>query len=93
MVGRGCEPNHDDVVTAIAEVTGRPVAHRRLSYEQMRDRLTAQMPVEFAAMLAGMDRAISTGSEDRVADTVQRLTGRPPRAFRAFLQRETRCGS
>jgi hypothetical protein len=35
-----------------------------------------------------MDRAIAAGAEDRVTDTVQRLTGRPPRTFRAFRERE-----
>jgi uncharacterized protein YbjT (DUF2867 family) len=78
--------SYDDVATIMTEVTGRPVVHRRLSYEQLRDRLTALMPPEFAAMLAGMDRAIAEGSEDRVTDTVQRLTGRPPRAFRDLLE-------
>ncbi|EGX59750.1 NmrA family protein [Streptomyces zinciresistens K42] len=82
--------SHDDVAAVITEATGRPVVHRRLSYEQMRDRLTTQVPVEFAAMLAGMDRAIAEGVEDRITDTVQRLTGRPPRTFRALLERETR---
>ncbi|MEV0281981.1 NAD(P)H-binding protein [Streptomyces sp. NPDC050610] len=79
--------SHDDVAAIITEVTGRPVAHRRLSYEQLRDRLAAEIPVEFAAMLAGMDRAIAEGAEDRVTDTVQRLTGRPARAFRELLER------
>jgi uncharacterized protein YbjT (DUF2867 family) len=79
---------YDDIAAIITEVTGRAVVHRRLSYEQMRDRLTTQVPVEFAAMLAGMDRAIAGGVEDRITDTVQRLTGRPPRAFRALLERE-----
>jgi uncharacterized protein YbjT (DUF2867 family) len=81
---------HDDIAAIITEVTGRPVVHRRLSYEQMRDRLAGEVPVEFAAMLAGMDRAIAGGAEDRVTDTVQRLTDRPPRTFRAFLEREMR---
>ena len=36
---------------------------------QMRDRLSALMPVEFAAMPAGMERAIAEGAEDRVTDT------------------------
>jgi uncharacterized protein YbjT (DUF2867 family) len=81
--------SYDDIAAVITQVTGRPVAHRRLSYEQMRDRLTALIPVEFAAMLADMDRAIAEGSEDRVTDTVHRLTGRPPRSFRALLQKET----
>ncbi|KIE25649.1 oxidoreductase [Streptomyces sp. MUSC 125] len=84
---------YDDIAAVITEVTGRPVVHRRLSYEQMHDRLTTQVPVEFAAMLAGMDRAVAEGAEDRVTDTVQRLTGRPPRTFRALVEREMRCSS
>jgi hypothetical protein len=77
----------------MTEVTGQPVVHRRLSRERLRDRLAAQMPLEFAAMLADMDRAIAEGAEDRTTDTVQRLTGRPPNGFRAVAQREmTRSG-
>ncbi|MET9679246.1 NmrA family NAD(P)-binding protein [Streptomyces coeruleorubidus] len=80
--------SHDDIAALVTEVTGRYVVHRPISYEQMRDRLSALMPVEFAALLAGMERAIAEGAEDRVTDTVQRLTGRPARTFRAFLERE-----
>lgn len=85
--------SYDDVATIITEVTGRPVAHRRLSCKQLRDRLTALVPVGFAVMLAGMDRAIAEGAEDRVTDTVQRLTGRPARAFRTLCEREMRSSS
>ncbi|MFB0619347.1 NAD(P)H-binding protein [Streptomyces sp. AGS-58] len=84
---------YDGIAAIITEATGRPVVHRRLSYEEMRDRLTALMPPEFATMLAGMDRAIAEGAEDRVTDTVQRITGRPPRTFRAFLEEEGGCNS
>ncbi|MFC5143607.1 NmrA family NAD(P)-binding protein [Streptomyces aureoversilis] len=80
--------SHDDVAAIVAEVTGRPVAHHHLTYEDMRDRLAALMPKEFAAMLAGMDRAIAEGAEDRTTDTVQRLTGRPPNGFRVVAERE-----
>ena len=52
-------------------------------------RLAADMPAEFAAMLAGMDQSIAEGAEDRTTDTVHRLTGHPPRTFRAFAERET----
>ncbi|MFG3224731.1 NAD(P)H-binding protein [Kitasatospora sp. NPDC048194] len=79
---------YDDIAAIITEVTGRAVVHHRLSYEQLRDRLTTQLPVEFAAMLAGMDRAIAGGAEDRITDTVQRLTGRPPRSFQELLRSE-----
>jgi uncharacterized protein YbjT (DUF2867 family) len=78
--------SYDDIAAIMTEVTGRLVVHRSLSYEQMRDRLAAEIPEEFAAMLAGLDRAIAEGSEDRVTDTVERLTGRPARTFRAFLE-------
>ena len=78
--------SYDDIAAIMTEVTGRLVVHRSLSCEQMRDRLAAQIPQEFAAMLAGLDRAIAEGSEDRVTDAVQRLTGRPARTFRAFLE-------
>jgi uncharacterized protein YbjT (DUF2867 family) len=78
--------SYDDIAAIMTEVTGRLVVHRSLSTEQMRDRLAAEIPEEFAAMLAGLDRAIAEGSEDRVTDAVQRLTGRPARTFRAFLE-------
>ena len=78
--------SYDDIAAIMTEVTGRLVVHRSLSNEQMRDRLAAEIPEEFAAMLAGLDRAIAEGSEDRVTDAVQRLTGRPARTFRAFLE-------
>lgn len=62
--------------------------HRQLTYEQMRDRLTAAgIPGEFAAMLADMDRSIAEGAENRVTGTVERMTGRPPRTFRAHAER------
>lgn len=85
--------SYDDIATTITQVTGRPVHHRHLSYKQMRDRLTAQVPLEFASMLAGMDRAISEGAEDRITDTVQRLTGRPADTFRSLLERENERSS
>ncbi|MDQ0578448.1 NmrA family NAD(P)-binding protein [Streptomyces rishiriensis] len=80
--------SYGDIAAVLTQVTGRTITHRRLTYEQMRDRLAADMPAEFAAMLAGMDHAIAEGAEDRTTDTVQRLTGRPPRSFRAFAERE-----
>jgi uncharacterized protein YbjT (DUF2867 family) len=86
--------SYDAIAAIITEVTGLPVTHRRLTREQLRDRLIQEVPPEFAAMLAAMDRAIADGAEDRVTDTVQRLTGRPPRSFRALLEQEgMSCGS
>ncbi|MEU5483442.1 NmrA family NAD(P)-binding protein [Streptomyces mirabilis] len=80
--------SYDDVAAIITEVGGRPVVHRHLTFDQLRDRWAEEIPLEFATMLAGMDRAIADGAEDRTSDTVQRLTGRPPGTFRAFAERE-----
>lgn len=80
--------SYDEAAAIIGEVTGRPVTHRHLTFEQLRDRWAAEIPAEFAALLAGLDRAIAGGAEDRTTDTVERLTGRPPGSFRAFAERE-----
>ncbi|MFG2981754.1 NmrA family NAD(P)-binding protein [Streptomyces sp. NPDC048258] len=82
--------SYDDVAAIITEVTGRSVVHQRLTFEQLRDRWAAEIPLEFATLLAGMDRAIADGAEDRTSDTVERLTGRPPGTLRAFVEREVR---
>ncbi|MCZ4121947.1 NAD(P)H-binding protein [Streptomyces sp. H39-S7] len=80
--------SYDDIAAVLTRTTGRPVTHHRLTYEQMRDRLAADMPAEFAALLAGLDRSIAEGAEDRTTDTVLRLTGHAPRSFRAVAERE-----
>ncbi|CAM5237747.1 NAD(P)H-binding protein [Streptomyces fumanus] len=80
--------SYDDVAALVTEVTGRPVVHRHLGYQGMRDRLAALLPAEFAALLAGLDRAVAEGAEDRTTDTVRRITGRPPNSLRTVLERE-----
>ncbi|MGW1608355.1 NmrA family NAD(P)-binding protein [Streptomyces sp. NPDC002285] len=80
--------SHDDIAAIVTQVTGRPVTHDRLTYDDMRDRLAAVIPPEFATMLAGMDRAIAGGAEDRTTDTVLHLTGRLPNGFPVVAARE-----
>ncbi|MFD0359416.1 NAD(P)H-binding protein, partial [Streptomyces sp. NPDC127110] len=84
---------YDDIAAILTEATGKPVAHRSLSHAELRDRLAALMPAEFAAMLADMDRAIAAGAEDRVTDSVLRLTGRPATGFRTVVERELTRGA
>ncbi|WP_078624044.1 NAD(P)H-binding protein [Streptomyces monomycini] len=80
--------SYDTVAAVLTRVTGRPVIHRRLSHEQFRDRLATGIPEEFAALLADLDRSIAAGSEDRTTDTVERVTGRPPRGFLTYAREE-----
>ncbi|MDT0302781.1 NAD(P)H-binding protein [Streptomonospora wellingtoniae] len=82
--------SYADAAAVLSEETGRAVVHRPLSYEQMRDRLVREaphMPPAFAEVLAGLDAAIAEGAEDRTTDTVERVTGRPPRGFRTHVRR------
>ncbi|KJY25828.1 NAD(P)H-binding protein [Streptomyces katrae] len=80
--------SYDDIAAIVAEATGRPVLHRPLSHRELRGRLTALMPEEFATLLADMDEAIAMGAEDRVTDSVRSVTGRPARDFRSVMDRE-----
>ncbi|GAA0907288.1 MULTISPECIES: NmrA family NAD(P)-binding protein [Streptomyces violaceusniger group] len=71
----------------VAEVSGRPVRHTAVETGELVGRLRATgLPPEFAAFLAGLDEDIRHGAEDRTTDTVERVTGRPPRSFRAFAE-------
>jgi hypothetical protein len=53
--------------------------------------IASGMPERYADLLVSLDAAIRDGAEDRVTDTVERVTGRPPRSFEAFARQ--RCGA
>ncbi|MGW5447339.1 NmrA family NAD(P)-binding protein [Streptomyces asiaticus] len=76
-----------EAARVVAEVSGRPVRHTAVATGELAERLRATgLPPEFAAFLAGLDEDIRHGAEDRTTDTVERVTGRPPRSFRAFAE-------
>jgi len=76
--------SYDDVASVLARVTRRPIRHQHISDEEARLRLIrAGVPTGYAELLVGLDAGIRDGAEDRVTDTVRRVTGRPPRAFEA----------
>lgn len=88
--------SYDEVAAQISEVVGRPIRHHKLSVAELtRLFVGIGLPEDYAAVLAGMDEAISKGSEDRVTNEVAQITGRPPRSFRSFLEahRGTLCGA
>lgn len=78
---------YDQVAAMISEVAGHQVHHRSLAPEELAQIYVGiGLPPDYAPVLAGMDEAISRGSEDRLTDEVFRLTGRQPRSFRSFLE-------
>jgi hypothetical protein len=59
---------------------GHPVEHVDLPHaEFVRYLRSTGLPPGIAGVLAHMDQLIRAGAEDRVSDTVERLTGYPPR--------------
>lgn len=67
---------------------GRRIAYHELTADELSARHQSfGMPPPYAAMLAAMDTVIRQGGEDRINDDVLRLTGRQPRPFRAFVER------
>lgn len=78
---------YDDLAAVISKVAGRPVRHVNLSPEEARRHMQdAGMPETYARLLVELDALIREGAEDRVTDTVQRITGRPPRDFESFAR-------
>ncbi len=78
---------YDDVAAILSRVSGRSLKHVRVDDAEARRRMIASgIPAPYADLLVGLDAAIRGGAEDRVTDTVERVTGRPPRSFEAFAR-------
>jgi NAD(P)H dehydrogenase (quinone) len=73
----------------IAEITGRPVAFRVITDEQLRGALSqAGMPPGAINIVAGIQASFAAGVFDILTGDVQRLGGRPPRPLRDVLATE-----
>lgn len=80
--------SYAELCELVALQRGHAVRHRSLSMQEYSDHLVrAGLPVAYAPLLARLDEPISHGSEDRVTDTVQRVTGRPAGTIRSFVAR------
>jgi ergot alkaloid biosynthesis protein len=80
--------SYDAAATIIGQARDSAVRHMRLSAEQLTERFAATgVPPDYAAMLAGLDRAIAHGAEARTTEVVPQLTGRPAQSLAAFAAR------
>ncbi|WP_033288481.1 oxidoreductase [Amycolatopsis jejuensis] len=83
--------SYAEAAAIVAHHLGRPVAHEPVSAGEYTQFLVRDgIPGQYAAMLASLDEAIRGGAEDRVTDTVERVTGRPARDFVTFTHEEIR---
>ncbi|MFJ8602516.1 NmrA family NAD(P)-binding protein [Streptomyces shenzhenensis] len=72
----------------IASVSGRPVFYHDIDQEAWIDgALAAGIPADYAVMLRWLTGAIITGNGSMPTDDIEKVTGRPPTAFREFAER------
>ena len=70
----------------VAEVSGRPLAFRVVTEEQLRGGLNkAGLPPEAVNTLVGIQASFAAGAFDIVTGDVERLAGRPPQPLRPIL--------
>jgi len=80
---------YDEAAAIISGVLGRTIEHRRVSpAEVARRHMENGVPELTAQMLGFADVAISNGTEDRVTDEVERLSGAEPVSFETFAARD-----
>lgn len=78
---------HNEIADQLSAAWGRPVRYIDLPGDEFVARLTAQgVPAGFAADVAALYADVARGSLAATTDDVERLTGRPPRSFAAFLK-------
>jgi NAD(P)H dehydrogenase (quinone) len=70
----------------IAEITGRPLAFRVITEQQLRAGLTqAGLPAGAVNTVVGIQASFAAGAFDIVTGDVERLGGRPPKPLRDVL--------
>ena len=76
------------VANVLSEVLGRKITHTNVSQQELADWLTSRgVPDHTAGMLAELDIGIKNGMENRLNDTVLKVTGRPPMTYREFAEK------
>ncbi len=79
--------SYDVVAETLSNQLGRKITHHRLTVDELAERhQSLGLPEEYARTLAAMDGVIAGGSEDRVTDSVLKLTGSRPTSIDQFVQ-------
>jgi len=87
-------PSGAERAALIAQITGRPLAFRIITEEQLRAGLThAGLPVEVVNTVIDLQTSFAAGAFDIVTGDVERLGGRPPKHLRDVLARALKSPS
>ncbi|KAI9849499.1 MAG: hypothetical protein M1837_004119 [Sclerophora amabilis] len=78
---------YDDIAAKLSSGLGRDIVHVKLSEEENTQRLIRSgMPEHYGKLLSSLEARSARGGEDRLNDTVERVTGRPPQTFDSWVQ-------
>lgn len=79
--------SYNEIAQTLSDVLHRKVEHVKLSESELVNLLQqVGLPDDYASMLASYDTAISHGSEARLNNVVEEVTGKKPTTFRAFAE-------
>ncbi len=74
------------IASIVREITGRPIAVVQQTDDEKRRALSpAGLPAPVIELIVSIDASIRAGKLDVVSNTVQKLTGKPPKTLRDFL--------
>ena len=87
-------PSGAERAALIAQISGRPLAFRIITEEQLRAGLThAGLPVEVVNTVIDLQTSFAAGAFNIVTGDVERLGGRPPKPLRDVLARALKSPS
>ncbi|TAQ87955.1 hypothetical protein B7494_g3713 [Chlorociboria aeruginascens] len=79
--------SHDDVAAKLSTCVGREIVHVKLNDEERcRGRMSEGLSENTARFLTSLETSTARGSEERMNDVVERITGRAPRYFDTFAE-------
>ncbi|MEM9194611.1 MAG: SDR family oxidoreductase [Myxococcota bacterium] len=76
---------YEDAARVLSEATGRTIRYQNVSDDEFRTQLLgAGMADDYVGLLLNLFAAVRAGGASAVLDTVQTLTGNPPRTLRQY---------
>ncbi len=79
--------SYQNVAEKLASILGRPVTYKNILTAVMRERLLAAgMPEWHVDVQVEFSTALESGQASTATDTVETVTGRPPRTFDQFIR-------
>jgi ergot alkaloid biosynthesis protein len=77
--------SYTEAANIIGFAIGQSIEHVSISASTLQDQMIkAGMTNDYAEFMVGLDKEIQKGAENRITDTVERITGRKPRSLDEF---------